>query len=250
MKILIYQALDDPRFKSITSTLNSVRDVVIGSCDESVSEKDIKSFNPDVIIHNIPDKSKIFDKESIAINNSGYSFDKVGEKYLAPFVALQNKRDLSDIYISDVCFVGDVMDVFGHEINYVVQNNRISKLFFYHKPLQYRGYAGHCDRYRYHDLYAQSKASLVASPEDSYRILDILYAGGNPVIYENSEQFNNDIHKAVFNNESLIADKEKERSNIFNNHTNFDRMSTVLKDFGLTSLAGKLLDVKNNGEFL
>ena len=231
MKILICHFLNDPRFKSLTQPINALQNVTVGTTDNNLSPEDLMEFNPDIVIHNHPEQERLHRGVNIHIS----SYDDI-----QPFVALRNTTNIDYRYKSDVCFIGDAINVFGDSLYYIIQNNRIKKLFFHHEPMPYRGYAGVCSTSKFFDIYVTSKASIVASIEDSYRLLDILYAGGNPVVFSNKEQFHDDVLDAVFNNKTYnpigLTSKDIEEQ-----HTNFDRMSDLLDKHGLRKLANELL---------
>ena len=90
MKILIYHFLDDPRFKSLTSTLNVLQGCSIGTCSSDTTEGEVKAFDPQLIVHNHPKEKELFGRNSIAINDNGYSL-----KTIKPFISLQQKREIN-----------------------------------------------------------------------------------------------------------------------------------------------------------
>lgn len=236
MKILICHFLNDPRFRSLTQPINSLDNVVVGTTDNNLSQEDLKSFNPDIIVHNHPEESRISNSINIHIHENSIGFGKD----IDPFVALRRPAEINQKYKSDVCFIGDAINVFGDNLYYIIQNNRLRKLFFHHEPMPYRGYAGVCANDKFFDIYALSKASIVASNDDKYRLLDILYAGGNPVVFTNKEQFHKDILDAVFDHK-VFNPLNLTSKDIQSQHTNFDRISWVFKQHGLNKFGEELL---------
>ena len=76
----------------------------------------------------------------------------------------------------------------------------------------------------------------------TFKLLDIIYSGGNPIVYLNDEQFISDIYDAL--NGKSFRDNFIPKEEVFNNHTNYDRMSDIFEKIGLSKMSKKILESK------
>ena len=76
----------------------------------------------------------------------------------------------------------------------------------------------------------------------SYKLLDIVYSGGNPILHIDDEQFMTDINDAI--NGKCFRNNFMSQQEIFNQHTNYDRMSEIFSKLGLNKMSKMILDSK------
>ena len=254
MKILAYRYDNDFSFDRILHALAKTK-YNIGYASGEIKEENIKEFNPDIIIHNIPDTESFPIKNSaVSINinetsakNSFSLKNPNAANYIEPFISIKrNTVPESDRirYSSDVMFIGSPT-VFGKIINFVNNpQNKILFKFFSRMPHNISGYCGFCPPEDYYQLYTNAKASLTTE-EDRSRIMDIIVSDGNPIVFNgsNEDECIEKIKNAVNNNaryevEGFVKD------DILNRHTAFDRASKIFKTVGLNKIADDILKEK------
>lgn len=254
MKILAYRHDNDFGFDRILHALAKTK-YNIGYASGEIKEENIKEFNPDIIIHNIPDTESFPIKNSaISINineaNSKNSFSLKNPNainYIEPFISIK-KTEIPESdkikYSSDVMFIGSPT-VFGSIINFINDpQNKILFKFFSRMPHNICGYCGFCPPEDYYQLYANSKVSLVTE-EDKARIMDIVVSDGNPVIFDgkNTDECINKIKDAIVNNARYKVEGFM-KDDILNRHTAFDRASQIFKTIGLKKISDDILKEK------
>lgn len=256
MKILCYRNKPDFYFESIISCLSKIKNkqFKIGFLSGEINAKMISEFNPDVIIHNIENVDKFpVNKNVVSINinetdnENSFSFKKHGPNFLKPFVTLkQSYVEPHEMprYSSDVVFIGSPL-VLGNLLPFLSNDaNSLNFKFFTHTPYNMSGYCGLCDSNDYFKFYRYANASLYTSL-DAQRIMDIIIADGNPVLYDekNIDKTISDIKMAVFENKKYSVDGMS-KEDIINNETSFDRASQVFKIVGLNKLAQEIIKTK------
>lgn len=250
MKILVYTHKNNFQYNNLIQTLFTIKDkrFVFGHCTGQPDEKEIISFSPSVIIHNIDGvvefpvdlKSCV----SIAINEVDHerAFSLVNEKsknYIRPFVSPTSTETRNlEKYSSDVVYIGDP-SVFKDALP---QLCKLKFKFFHTKPAHVDGYCGVCNIEDRMKFYRYSKVSVFNNtPFDLTRKLDIIYAGGNPVGYNNTEQFIDDVIAGIHGKR---FEYELTRDEIIKHHTSYDRMASILKSISLNILADIVLNRK------
>ena len=252
MKILMLTGANDMFYHIFLESLNNI-DATVGHSSIDISESEIAEFDPDVIIHNSDNVDSVNYKNvvTIGINNIDsphcFSFrDKSVQNFIEPFIKLQDQDLHDDRYKSDMVYVGspsllpDCVSKFQNDedINFKIIHN---------EPIPITNYCGACQFDSYKKFFKMSRCSLVNKPRQeeptiSFKLLDILYSGGNPVIHNTDEQFINDIRDAVngksFRGDFLSTDE------IEASYTNHDRMSDILLKTGLNKLSKMVLDSK------
>ena len=243
MKILLCNELKDPRFKTLTSTVYSLKNTVVGEVIDEISIKDIVDFGADIIITNSPN-SKTFSEKTksvvVSIDDEKFSFDDPEcENFIEPFIELnQENKQQNEKYACDVSFMGDP-SVFGPVCIKLINNENILFKFFNNNPMPYLGFCGYCAPENYSKLYNMSKSHLLLNDKDTYRLYDVIYHNGNPVLQndKNSEEFYEDILYSL-NNES--KDLKITKKEIISNHTNYDRMASIFNTIGLKKFGKNL----------
>jgi hypothetical protein len=252
MKILMMTEEKDLFYHFLLESLNNLN-IPVGHAAFPVSEQDMQSFDPDIIIHNVKNISKINFKSVITISinelkeENCFSFkDKEAENFIRPFVKLHNEELEDHRYKSDVVYVGNPMllpDCIAEiqadkSINFKILNNTAV-------PITH--YCGSCNFDNYKKFFHMSKCSIVNKSDSdlshySFKLLDIIYAGGNPVLHKDDKQFIADLRDALDGKsfrDDFISKKE-----ILNNHTNYDRMSEIFSKVGLNKLSKMILEGK------
>lgn len=253
MKILAYKSELDFNFDAIVRAIADTK-YEIGYMSQTIDEKTIDEFAPDVIIHNIKDIEKFPIKNNvISINlnetssNNSFSFNNTESKnYLKPFVSIKNNNvepNKEDFFKSDVVYIGSPI-IFKGVLEFLCrEENEINFKFFSDRTHNIRGYCGMCNAEDYFKFYHKSKASLVHH-KDIHRIMDIIISDGNPVIYKNAEQCINDIKEALNKNKKFTVDGYSKKE-ILKNDTSYDRASEIFRTIGLKKVAEELLRIKN-----
>lgn len=257
MKILCYRSVADFYFESIISCLSHIKSdkFQIGYLSGEINLKMVEDFAPDVVIHNLQDTDRFpgnLNVISININETdgknSFSFKKNGPNYLKPFVTLKQIHvDENEInkFQSDVIYIGSP-SAFGSVLSFLVNpNNNIRFKFFTHIPHNISGYAGMCDSVDYLRFYNNAKACIVKN-DDTQRIMDILIANGNPVVFNgnNHDECIESIKAAVFNNKKYTVPGYS-REDIIKMDTSFDRVHQIFKTVGLNKFAEEIIKTKN-----
>lgn len=255
MKILCYHHQEDQRFAALVSALNDTG-YTIGHAVGEINHEAVLEYNPDIIIHNIPDADKFPSQNksfiSIGINDldspNCFSFTKNESKnYISPFVILKDidvdEKDKRK-YLSDIVYFGTPL-VFNKLLEMILNDERINFKFFDHKIHNINGYCGVCNASEYNKFYTNAKVCLVRDG-DINRLQDIVACGGNPVVYNNSnhEECMEQILNAM-NNGSRFTVNGLDRDEILKTSTSFDRTAHIFKSIGLTKLSNDIIRVKN-----
>jgi hypothetical protein len=253
MKILFYKYSQDMNFDAIISVIAKTKHQ-FGYLAGEINQQQLIGFNPDLIIHNIPDIDKFpINTNAVSINinevdnKNSFSFKNVNSKnYIGKFVHFKsteiNKNDLSK-YQSDVIYIGSP-SIFNSLLNFLT-SDEINFKFFTHQPHNINGYCGMCDISDYYKFYKYAKASIV-NKDDAERIMDIVVADGNPIVYNgsNAEECIEKIKNAIHLNTKYQIDGY-EKNDIISNHTSFDRASKIFKTIGMNKIAEDILKNKN-----
>lgn len=227
MRILVNINKVDFRFGNLVKPLEKLDialGVVVGKLDKDVIDR----FNPDIVIHNGFLKSDGFIE--IPIGDITYSL-------LGPFTALSSS-EVDVKYNSDICYIGDVKD-FGNDL-YQLMDQYNFKLFS-HIAYSFPSYCGNLTQENTGKAYKNAKVSVVPVNDFGYREMDIIVSDGNPVKFQNKDQFFSDVHDGV-NGKKFTTNYTKEE--ILEKHTNYDKLSKVFKDIGLTQLASQVKELK------
>lgn len=230
MNFLVYSTQNDARLKWLTETLHSSAQV--GYCS-TIVEDDIKNFRPDVIIHD----SIINPLPQIV----GINFSSLNLNGLEPFVRLSSDDLSGNEYSYDVSYYGDISQ--GTPLNKAIcsLSNHIDSLAVFHsKPFFVSFYRG--DLMNIRKLYNQSKVSI--SDSDKYRLYDIIYSQGNPVVFngETTDEFKDAVMESIKGKKyDGVTRKE-----ILAKHTNYDRMSDALKEIGMKTFASSIKKKKES----
>lgn len=255
MKILIYKNSSDFNFDSIVDVLSQTK-YQIGYMSGDIDTEAISKFNPDLIIHNIPDIDSFPSQNnaiSININETdhdrSFSFtNKKSKNYLEAFVSLKDTSTTQDDlpkFKTDVVYIGSPF-VFNPVLKMIEEYRMDIKFkFFSLQPHNVKWYCGTCNGKDYFRFYKHAKCSIVQE-NDTHRIMDIIAADGNPVIYQNGkpEECFNQILDAVFHNKSMP--RIYNRNDIITNHTSFDRTAHIFKTIGLNKISKNILSIKES----
>jgi hypothetical protein len=223
----------------------------VGNCNGEIDTKAIDEFNPDIIIHNIPDVDSFpyNNKSVISINineldgKNCFSLENTQSKnYIPPFVTIRRIKEDQRKYESDIVYIGNP-SVFGKDVLSKIGLLNYKFKFFTDQVLNILGYCGCCHPEDYFTFYKYSKACIVMNG-DIHRTMDILAADGNPVVYkENDDTFFDRLKEAVVNNQKYTLDTI-DRQTVLSKNTNYDRIATVLQKVGLSKLKNEVLKQK------
>lgn len=212
MRILFCVDSRNYRYESMGSVLSQTKHVV-GRTMLNLTQKDISSFAPDLIIHNCP-KRVDFHCNAAIISALDIMKD--------PFSVIGNwdKGRLTNKYRSESVYIGDP-SVLGDRLSKLIQEDGLKIL--HDKPLPISGYAGVCrpDEYQY---FYHMAGFCPIQENDIARYRDILISGGK-ISKEG-------IDKSV-------------RLELINSHTEYDRLSSLLIKAGLNELAKEVKTLKS-----
>ena len=257
MKILVYRNSRDILFEGMINALASTK-YTIGYSSGDIKQNDLQNYNPDIIIHNIPDVAHFpLNNNSISVgineldDEKCFSFKNTSsENYLAPFVYItpeEHENYNKEKYSSDVVYIGSAGDIGGEVLAYLTEiNNDIKFKFFSTVPHNINGYCGACPLSDYFRLYNNAKACIVLDGLNNNRLMDIIISNGNPIVIDPLKQQDSieKIKDAVYNNKKFISEKFS-RDDIINNHTSFDRVAKIFNTIGLKKVAQEVLKQKN-----
>lgn len=255
MKILAYRHEVNFKFESLLHALSKTK-YKIGYTKGEITKENIKEFNPDIILHNIPDTTSFpVENRAVSINfndtDAKNSFSLSNESlpnFIEPFVSL--KKVSSDIidpakYDSDVMYIGSP-SVFNRIVHFVTnpENNILFK-FFSNNFHNINGYCGLCRSDDYYKFYNRAKCSLVKE-DDRSRIMDIIASDGNPIVYNgnNDDECIDKIKRSVKDGEKYSVDGYT-KDDIINRHTSFDRLSSIFKTVGLNKISDEIMKQKS-----
>lgn len=255
MKILCYHHQQDQRFEALVSSLSDT-DHEVGHAFGEIDNDAVLGYNPDIIIHNIPnvDKFPVQKRSFISININDldmpncFSFTKEDHKnFIPPFVILRDidvdPKDKKK-YKSDIVYFGSPL-VFDKLLECILNNGFLHFKFFDHKIHNISGYCGVCDSSEYFKYYRNAGACIVKKG-DTNRTRDIVVCGGNPVVYDgsNHEECRDKILDALNNGSKFNLDNF-DKYEILKNSTVFDRASSIFNTIGLTKVSNDIIKVKN-----
>ena len=251
MKVLMLTEEQDIFYHILLEALNEI-DAVTGHASIETPKQEIQSFDPDIIIHNAKNKSKIYGNcITIAINemdedNCFSLHNKDSENFIKPFVKI-NMDDLdNEKYRSDVVYVGNP-SLLPDSIASIHSNADIKFKIIHNQPVPISNYCGSCTFDDYKKFFHMAKCSLLDKGDSgtsiyAYKLLDVIYSGGNPIVYSNDEQYISDIYAAL--DGKSFRDNFISKEEIFNSHTNYDRMSKIFEKIGLSKMSQKILESK------
>jgi len=252
MKILMLTEEQDIFYHFLLEALNGLN-FPLAHAQYPLSQEEMRKFDPDIIIHNIKDVAKIEYKNviTIAINESDadncFSYKNPEAKnFIRPFVKT-TKDDLNNKkYKSDVVYVGN--PALLPDCTVEIQNDpNINFKLLNNSPVPVKDYCGSCTFGDYKKFFKMSKCSLLNAEDSnpdiySFKLLDIIYSEGNPIIYRNEDQFLNDIKEAV--NGKCFRDNFMSQEEVKKHHTNYSRMSEIFSKIGLSKMSKMIADNK------
>lgn len=200
-----------------------------GLCQD-FNKATVDEFGPDLII-------------SDRIHDKTYRHFDIKLAYgLDPFINLDDLQILpkEPKYCSDLVYLGSIAG-FEKELT-ILSNYKYSVRHFDISPSDTQFYAGMIDMKKSPTLYHYAKACPVFD-RSPYRELDIIAADGNPVFFDSAEQFLTDCINC-FNGATMK--KSKSREQILESHTNYDRVSAILSNVGLSVESKEVLNRKWN----
>jgi len=242
MKILVHGFRDQPMyslFNHLTSCLQSSgKNRVFFSNQENPSDLNavtqvVQEIGPDVLIFN--KKTKLTTK-----NKARSLYIDVAK--LDPFAYLpQSEQESSSMYACDVVYIGNPM-VFGDGLQVLTESDFVFK-FFEKRPAFVSGYCGSLKGSSVgQDVIIRSAKAAITMPTDKYRLLNIIASNGNPVVFQDPQQLQQDIRSAI---KGVKFFGGISRSEVISNHTSHDRMIEFIKKVGLDNLLDVLIRNKN-----
>lgn len=251
MKILFYRYSQDMNFDAIISVIAKTKHQ-FGYLSGEVNQQQLSTFNPDLIIHNIPNVDKFPIKSnavSININetnsNNSFSFKNIDStNYIGRFVHYKpiHTEEVSK-YKSDIVYIGSP-SIFN-ELLVFLTSSEFNFKFFTHQTHNINGYCGMCDVNDYYKFYNNSKACIV-NKDDIERLMDIIVSDGNPVVYDglNTNECIEKIKNSIDSNIKYKVDGY-EKDDIISKHTSFDRAAKIFRTVGMNKIADDIIKNKN-----
>lgn len=244
MKLLVHGFKDQPMyslFNRLASCLeaNSQHQVLFSNQERSSDTKTIreilKTTRPDVVI---------FNKKTQLPSKSNARSLYLDVTKIQPFAYLpqSKQQELSPLYFCDVVYIGNPM-VFGEGLKILTESEFAFK-FFEQRPAFVSGYCGSLNGASVsQDVIIRSAKAAVTMPTDKYRLLNIIASGGNPVVFQNPEQFYQDIAKAIKGVKFFAGIS---RDDIKDAHTSHDRMIEFLRWVGLSDMVSTVIENKKS----
>lgn len=249
MKILLLTEKQDTFYHLLLQSLNDL-DLNIGHASFPIEQHEIEQFDPDIIFHNCVAIPKIEYKNAISIGineisaPNNFSFrDKNSQNFIKPFV-VSNKTDFKDDkFKSDVVYVGnpsllpDCVNELDEKFIFKIINSM---------PVPITNYCGSCTFDDYKKFFCMSKCSILNKSDSdpdilSFKLLDVIYAGGNPVLHNKTDdQLMSDIYDAL--NGKCFRGNFISKEEVKNSHTNKNRVSEIFTKIGLNKLAKMVLE--------
>jgi hypothetical protein len=252
MKILMMTEKQDIFYHALIQSLNVIN-TPMAHADFSLPFHEIEKFDPDIIIHNGKEASKIDYKNSITISINEIDHDNCfslrdsqSKNFIKPFIKLTNENFYNEKYKSDAIYVGNPSML--PECIVDLQNDpNISFKIINSMPIPITGFCGGCAFEDYKKFFHMSKCSLLDKSDSNlsnytFKLLDVIYAGGNPVLHKEDDQFICDIKDAI--NGKSFRDDFMSVDEIKNDHTNHNRMSEIFSKIGLDKLSQLILKGK------
>lgn len=223
----------------------------MGFSNGAVDAQEVANFQPDLILHNIPNivGFPFYDK-CIAINfnetdsDNSFSFtNKSSDNYIESFVCIDRKIDYDEKYSSDVAYIGNPT-VFGPALAHLINSDVFTFKSFSGQPVNIPCYVGSVKFDNFPAVYNLAKVSVCLN-SDNERIRDIVAFGGNPVVFNGDvEDFIQRVIEGVRGKRFTVQGYNREK--ILSKDTNFDRMSSILEKTGFSQTSSILQQQKNN----
>ena len=253
MKVLMLTEEFDIFFHFLLESLNNI-DMKLAHAQFPISQEDIAKYDPDIIIHNVKNIHDMQYREAITISineldeKNCFSYkNNESENYIKPFVKPYN-MDLSDSrYKSDVVYIGNP-NLLPDTVVDLQKDINIKFKIINNFPAPIAQYCGSANFHDYKKFFHMSKCSLVNKIDSdlenySFKLLDIIYAGGNPVLHEDDDdKFIADVRDAL--DGKCFRDEFMSRQEILSNYTNHDRMSEIFSKVGLNKISTMILNSK------
>jgi hypothetical protein len=222
MKVLIVSNVDDFRLNMVTKAIRTVGEVGIMHKYDPMS---LLQYNPDIVISD----QKVNHNKVFKISD----LDQFG-----PFVDLTEYKTPSrnTDYECDAVYLGDIKE-FKSLIE--LYKNGLHLRYYFSVPSGLACYAGNIPMSYSFDLYLNAKACPIPSNDGGFREMDIILAGGNPVI--ESDNFADDM-KAALKGKRRPSKLSKKK--ILENHTNFDVASHIMTELSAYKLSNILKEKK------
>ena len=253
MKILMLTEEYDLFFHFLLESLNGLK-IPVAHASFPISSEDMQQYDPDIIIHNVKSVAKISYRDSITISineleeeNCFSMKDMESKNFIKPFVKLSDIKLDDHKYKSDVVYVGNP-NLLPDSIVDIQNDKNIRFKIINSSPAPIISYCGSAHFDNYKKFFKMAKCSLVNKIDSdlenySFKLLDILYAGGNPILHEDDdEKFVEDVRDAL--DGKCFRDQFMSRQEIVSNHTNHDRMSEIFSKIGLNKISQMILNSK------
>lgn len=221
MKTLVITNRKDFRLFSLIAPLQEIMEVGFSQFPD---ENSIREYRPDIILSDF----------SI---DGAYDLKLIGK--FPPFVNYSVFREpkLDARFTSDITYLGPLTDIPD-----LLALAKYNLRHFDSSPSMTPYYSGSIHINNCFTAYKAAKVCPVPANDIGYRELDIIISDGNPVRYENREQFLRDCASGV------AGKKFKGRmskSVILKHHTNYERISEILESIGKRSVADLIKKRKN-----
>lgn len=243
MKILVINKKNnDLKFANLVchtlgATSKLYPEITTGFVNGSISDEEITNFAPSIIIHN--DDYGVYSRYlnifirtgNSVINTLRFDGDKTGTRAfnvndMEPFITLHKENFYDERYLCDASYVGR-----SSEISRFIKPFNDKGMRFKIFGLNDFKISNFCGST--FNLYKTFKMSRVSFVKDTQSLYDCVYNDGKPILFDEKTrlpEFNCPL-------ELYTTDGIKSKEELINNDTNFDRLSKILRDSGLTFLS-------------
>lgn len=221
MKALVISSINDFRLFSLVSPLKQIMEV---GFTPRYDKESVEKFAPDIVF-----------------SDCGIGWDSKKIDKIKPFINLDTFQPKQNTpkYECDIAYLGPESDMSLLEFHKMGYNVRI----FSSTPCSCPIYSGSVPVEECWHIYRSAKVCPIPADDLGYREMDIIAAGGKGVKFRHKHQFFTDIVDAI-NGKTTSTYLTKQQ--VFNNHTNYDRLSSVLEDLGFKAISYKIMEKKND----
>lgn len=252
MRILLNQGSQSSKFITLTNALHFCKDFVIGVSADILPLEEIIGFKPDILIHNVPEYIDRFKNQKflqIYIHDGkpiGFS-KSIDLSTIGPVIDLKLYSDVveHERFNTNFALCGEPSLFDSYLDQY--KNQPLSGLRIYCDTVQaHHTYCGFLKKHLIPSVYKSAKTSLFSLKDDMSRLYEIIYAGGNPLIYDpnNPSQFIKDMNGVTYGKIPVYIDLPSIKT-VHNVSANTIKFANALRGIGFNQLANHIMSNKN-----
>ena len=220
----------DLSHRNLIKTLFTIQspEFVVGQCTGSVDEKEIKDFNPQVIVHDFIDYDRALHSDS-CVMVALRSIKESTSCFVTPEAITLNPKK----YGSGAVMLSCESAKLASSIYLGCRARGIQFKFFGNDPINTVGYCGvakYDDRFSF---YQSSKVSLCNNDQDQ---IDVIYANGNPLLVNSQDLFDEIVKGQTERLYTFIT-----REEILADFTSYDVLAKIFSDLSLRGVSERIL---------